>query len=181
MLGNFPVGKGSSDKVCGKCAKSGIFVSKCDYEFLKKDNKSIDFSFHSLYYNSVRLCVHTEAAYQMENVTLALRALEVLLGKELTPEAMQKEWRKLSGKAAWRKCFPVFSRTAHTIRTASGLFWSRLQGTERYRDICFRGSEGQGLHGNGERAYGKPPVYGDIRGTDTEWQSPFRTEHSRNL
>ena len=65
------------------------------------------------------------------------------------------------------------------VRDLTGAVTSRgRSGTEIF---VFRGSEGQGLHGNGERAYGKPPVYGDIRGTDTEWQSPFRTEHSRNL
>ena len=89
-------------------------MSKCDYEFLKKDNKSIDFSFHSLYYNSVRLCVHTEAAYQMENVTLALRALEVLLGKELTPEAMQKGVAKAVWEGRMEEVLPgIFADGAH--------------------------------------------------------------------
>lgn len=75
----------------------------------------------------------------MENVTLALRALEVLLGKELTPEAMQKGVAKAVWEGRMEEVLPGISQTAHTIRTASGLFWSRLQGTERYRDICFSG------------------------------------------
>ena len=105
-------------EVLTKCAENvqnpAFFVSKCDYEFLKKDNKSIDFSFHSLYYNSVRLCVHTEAAYQMENVTLALRALEVLLGKELTPETMQKGVAKAVWEGRMEEVLPgIFADGAH--------------------------------------------------------------------
>ena len=105
-------------EVLTKCAENvqnpAFFVSKCDYEFLKKDNKSIDFSFHSLYYNSVRLCVHTEAAYQMENVTLALRALEVLLGQELTPESMQKGVAKAVWEGRMEEVLPgIFADGAH--------------------------------------------------------------------
>ncbi|HKM33893.1 MAG TPA: bifunctional folylpolyglutamate synthase/dihydrofolate synthase [Lachnospiraceae bacterium] len=65
-------------------------VSKRDYTFINFSNKTIDFSYRSLYYDSVRLRLHTIARYQMENASLALRTLEVLLGKEkLTPEVMQ--------------------------------------------------------------------------------------------
>lgn len=59
-----------------------ILVSNCDYEFLNFKNKSIDFSYHSLYYDNVRLHLHTIAVYQQQNVTLALRAAELLLGEE---------------------------------------------------------------------------------------------------
>lgn len=66
-------------------------VSKEDYAFLNFHNKSIDFSYRSLYYDSVRLCLRSIARYQMENAVLALRTLELLLGKDgLLPEVMQK-------------------------------------------------------------------------------------------
>lgn len=66
---------------------SAFEVSKKDYTFLKIHHKGIDFSYRSLYYDSIRLRLNTIAAYQMENAALALRTLEVLLGKEV----MQKE------------------------------------------------------------------------------------------
>ena len=66
-------------------------VSKEDYTFLNFNNKSIDFSYRSIYYDNIRLCLHTIAHYQMENAALAMRVLEVLFGKEgIAPEAMQK-------------------------------------------------------------------------------------------
>lgn len=65
-------------------------VSKDDYAFLNFNNKSIDFSYRSLYYDSVRLCLSGIARYQMENAVLALRALEILLGCDgLSAEVMQ--------------------------------------------------------------------------------------------
>lgn len=66
-------------------------VSKKDYTFLNFKNKTIDFSYHSRYYDYVRLCLDTTAFYQMENASLALRAAEELFpdGK-LTPELMQR-------------------------------------------------------------------------------------------
>lgn len=66
-------------------------VSKRDYRFINFSNKTIDFSYLSLYYDSVRLRLNTIARYQMENASLALRTLEILLDKEIfTPEVMQE-------------------------------------------------------------------------------------------
>lgn len=62
-------------------------VSKRDYAFLNFENKSIDFSYHSRYYDYIRLCLHTIAFYQMENASLAIRAVEVLdKGKNISKE-----------------------------------------------------------------------------------------------
>lgn len=55
-------------------------VSKKDYRFLGFQNKSIDFSANTEYYSYISLTLHTIAAYQMENATLAVRAVEVLDG-----------------------------------------------------------------------------------------------------
>lgn len=57
-------------------------VSKIDYSFSKNSNKNIDFSYISRYYGSVSLKIPTFARYQMENCSLALRALEVLTERE---------------------------------------------------------------------------------------------------
>ena len=57
-------------------------VSRIDYRFSKIRNKNIDFSYISRYYGSISLTLPTFAGYQVENCSLALRALEVLAEKE---------------------------------------------------------------------------------------------------
>lgn len=59
---------------------SAYCVSKNDYAFLGFHNKTIDFSLHTRYYGYVRLSLQSQAKYQMENVALAVRAIEVLDG-----------------------------------------------------------------------------------------------------
>lgn len=59
-------------------------VSRIDYSFSKNSNKNIDFSYISRYYGSVSLEISTFARYQMENCSLAMRALEVLAERERT-------------------------------------------------------------------------------------------------
>ena len=53
-------------------------VSKSDYGFLRNNDKTIDFLYIYRYDNSVTMRLSTIAGYQMENCTLALRAIEVL-------------------------------------------------------------------------------------------------------
>ena len=66
-------------------------VSNCDYSFLNFKNKSIDFSYISRYDYSVDMSLYTIAAYQVENCTLALRAIEVLdTQRFITTEMLQK-------------------------------------------------------------------------------------------
>lgn len=63
---------------CEKRNVSVHAVSKKDYTYLDFKNKSIDFSYHSIYNNYIRLCLHTIARYQMDNAALAVRAVEIL-------------------------------------------------------------------------------------------------------
>lgn len=66
-------------------------LSKNHYRNLIFHNKSIDFSYQSLYYDSVRLSLNTFAAYQAENAVLALRAAEILFpDKSMTPKLMKE-------------------------------------------------------------------------------------------
>ena len=66
-------------------------VSKNDYTLLKFKNKTIDFFYHSRYYDYVSLSLDTIAFYQMENASLALRAAEVLFRpRVLTPQVMKQ-------------------------------------------------------------------------------------------
>ncbi len=90
-------------------------VSKKDYTFLKIHHKGIDFSYRSLYYDSVRLYLRTIAAYQMENAALALRALEVLLGKEImTPRVMRAGLEKAFWEGRMEEVLPdVYVDGAH--------------------------------------------------------------------
>ena len=77
-----------------KAAELGVKaypVSKKDYRFLRFENKSIDFSVGTEYYNYISLNLHTIAAYQMENAALAVRAVEVLdKGATISAEAIRK-------------------------------------------------------------------------------------------
>lgn len=71
-------------------------VSENDYSFSKFNGKSIDFSLRTEYYGYINLVLRTIGAYQMENCTLAVRAIELLgdlfckIGKKVTAEHIQK-------------------------------------------------------------------------------------------
>ncbi len=86
MMENVPVvfsdvEKDASAVFCDKAKKLSCLcypVSNNDYSFLNFKNKSIDFSYVSLYDYSVKIRLRTIAKYQMENCALALRAIEVL-------------------------------------------------------------------------------------------------------
>lgn len=70
-------------------------VGNCDFKIEQIRDKSIAFSFHSVYYNSISVLLHTTAVYQVENAALALRALDILkeagamLSKEHILQGMQ--------------------------------------------------------------------------------------------
>lgn len=61
---------------------SAVPVSENDAGFPKFNRKNIDFSFRSSYYNNISLTLNTIAAYQVENASLAVRAVELLDTKE---------------------------------------------------------------------------------------------------
>ncbi len=60
------------------------------YEKISTDvhDKIIDFSYESDYYNNVTLEVACPAVYQTENAYLALKAMECVYGREVTPDVM---------------------------------------------------------------------------------------------
>jgi len=90
-------------------------VSKKDYTFLKFKNKTIDFSYHSRYYDYVRLCLDTTAFYQMANASLALRAAEVLFPNgQITPDIMKKAVYETHWEGRMEEVLPnVFVDGAH--------------------------------------------------------------------
>lgn len=107
----------TTEVFAAKAAELGISaysVSKNDYRFSNFNNKSIDFSVCTRYYESsdliqgrqrpdghpycdaehsryINLTLHTIAAYQMENAALAVRAVEVLDGgRKITAEQIRQ-------------------------------------------------------------------------------------------
>lgn len=53
------------------------------------DNKTIDFSLHTGYYNYISLSLGTTALYQTENAALAVMAAEILEEEDITPEVIR--------------------------------------------------------------------------------------------
>lgn len=90
-------------------------VSKKDYTFLDFKNKSIDFSLHTKYYGYIRLHLNTMARYQMENASLAVKAVEVLdEGRTISLDAVQKGVEKCHWQGRMEEILPeVYVDGAH--------------------------------------------------------------------
>lgn len=90
-------------------------VSENDYRFLEFHNKSIDFSLHTGYYGYVRLHLNTIARYQMENASLAVRAIEVLdKGRTISVSEIISGVGKCFWKGRMEEILPeVFADGAH--------------------------------------------------------------------
>ena len=82
---------------------------------VKKHKKSIDFSYASYYYGNICLEVSTIAGYQVENVSLALRALEILdAGRTITQAQMIAGVRNCHWQARMEEILPeVYMDGAH--------------------------------------------------------------------
>lgn len=94
------------DVLC-KCVEK---IEKEDYRFV---DKKIDFSFYSRYYGYVPLSVSTCAIYQVENVRLALAAIEELELK-ISKEAMQSGVERCMWEGRMEEILPgVFLDGAH--------------------------------------------------------------------
>lgn len=75
----------------GKLGISAYSVSEKDYSFSNFKNKTIDFCVHTRYDRDIPLTLHSIAGYQMENCTLAVRAVEVLdQGRTITAGQIQR-------------------------------------------------------------------------------------------
>lgn len=90
-------------------------VSRNDYAFLSFHDKTIDFSYQSMYYGYVRFTLQTIAAYQMANAALALRAIEVLDGgRTISPEHMKQGVERTFWPGRMEEILPdVFVDGAH--------------------------------------------------------------------
>lgn len=90
-------------------------VSNRDYVFRSFQNKSIDFSVYTGYYGYVEVALRTIARYQMENATLAVRAMEILFDKNhLTAEEIRNGLQKAFWPGRMEEVLPeVFVDGAH--------------------------------------------------------------------
>lgn len=90
-------------------------VSKSDYHFISFQNKSIDFSVCTRYYNCINLTLRTIADYQMENAALAVRAIEELdKGRSITDKQIASGIQKCFWAGRMEEVLPeVFVDGAH--------------------------------------------------------------------
>jgi len=90
-------------------------VSKYDYTLLNFKNKTIDFSYISRYDYNVMVHLNTLAKYQVENCTLALRAIEVLdKDREISPEMLAKGVKQTFWPGRMEEVLPdIFVDGAH--------------------------------------------------------------------
>ena len=90
-------------------------IGEKEYHVEKSNQKYVDFSFHSRYYNYVGFTLPTSAVYQAENASLALRAYEVFWGDETgTPEKMQSGLSKMKWAGRMEEVLPrIYVDGAH--------------------------------------------------------------------
>ncbi len=83
---------------------------------IKIKNKTIDFSLHLLYYNYISFTVSTSALYQVENASLAVRALELLGDGRITVPVMQDGIREAFWEGRMEEVLPsVYLDGAHNV------------------------------------------------------------------
>ena len=97
----FPDKRPETTKILKKFAQKEIspvvMLTKEQILNVNRDNKTIDFSLHTGYYNYVSLTLHTTAQYQTENASLAVLATEALKDELITPDSV----RRGLGAAFW--------------------------------------------------------------------------------
>lgn len=93
------------------------FVEKSMVKALNITNKSIDFSYFSIYYNTVNLSVLTPAVYQLENVSLALKGHEILVPRQRSgPEQIKMALKRAHWQARMEEVAEgVFIDGAHNV------------------------------------------------------------------
>lgn len=101
------------EEKAGKMGVSCKCVPKPRIDSYRISHKKIDFSFYSRYYDCIPLTIHSTAVYQVENIMLALTALEET-GLTISKEAMEKGVRKCRWEGRMEEILPcVFLDGAH--------------------------------------------------------------------
>lgn len=99
-----PVVYAKRDEKCARVIESvaaqkqakAYLVDEKRYSNQNIQNKGIDFSYNSLYYNYIDISLPTYAYYQVENASLAILAFEILMGEDgFTPEEIRKAMKDI--------------------------------------------------------------------------------------
>jgi len=92
-----------------------ISVSKADGNLIRNHHKQVDFSYKSRYYEYVEVKIDSSAVYQIENATLALRAIETIFSPhEISIEILQQGIYHMNWKGRMEEVLPgVYFDGAH--------------------------------------------------------------------
>ncbi len=102
------------EKYAEKIGAKTVPLEKTAIKEIKIKNKTIDFSLHLLYYDYIGFTVSTSALYQVENASLAVRALELLRDDRITVPVMQDGIREAFWEGRMEEVLPsVYLDGAH--------------------------------------------------------------------
>ena len=116
----YPDDRGEAARKIEECVRQtkaeAVPVSEHAIKEIKIRNKTIDFSLHLNYYDYIGFTVSTSAVYQIENASLAIKALERLSDERITVPAMQEGIRKTVWEGRMEEIAPaVYIDGAHNI------------------------------------------------------------------
>lgn len=102
------------EEYAGIIGAGTVPLEKTAIKEIKIKNKTIDFSLHLLYYDYIGFTVSTSALYQVENASLAVRALELLRDARITIPIMQEGIREAFWEGRMEEVLPsVYVDGAH--------------------------------------------------------------------
>ena len=116
----YPDRQDEVSRVIEECAErigaETVPLEKTAIKEIKIKNKTIDFSLHLLYYDYIGFTVSTSALYQVENASLAVRALELLRDARITVPIMQEGIREAFWEGRMEEVLPsVYLDGAHNV------------------------------------------------------------------
>lgn len=95
------------EEYAGEIGAETFPLEKTAIKEIKIKNKTIDFSLHLLYYDYIGFTVSTSALYQVENASLAVRALELLRDGRITVPVMQAGIREAFWEGRMEEVLPL--------------------------------------------------------------------------
>lgn len=114
--GDEPTSASAIECCIKKVGAIGKSVDKNYWKDVKFCDKNIDFSYKSRYYDYIAITMSGIASYQVENVSMALTSLEMLLDREEMPsvEVLQKTVKETGWQGRMEEVLPdVFLDGAH--------------------------------------------------------------------
>lgn len=104
------------EECAGKIGAQPFPLEKQAIKEIKIQHKTIDFSLHLHYYDYISFTVSTSAVYQIENASLAIRALELIADERLSVSAIQAGIRSAFWEGRMEEILPsVYLDGAHNI------------------------------------------------------------------